>query len=154
TRLLDVGDDLLVDVRVGGDADHRGLLVEQRDRPVLHLAGGVGLGRDVRDLLELERPRQAHRQADVPAEVEEERLGEVPLRYRHSLAMSRSPGMGADSSITYRPTPPAWYAVPQARTTIRRRFRSSTSVRPMSSSSRRPWRTRSPIVSRTDSGCS
>src|SRR5919202_770096 len=47
---------------------------EARDRPVLHLAGRVGVGRDVRDLLQLQRPLEAHRQADVPAEVEEELL--------------------------------------------------------------------------------
>ena len=48
------------------------LLVEQRDRPVLHLPGGVGVGGDVGDLLELQRALQRHRQADVAAEVEEE----------------------------------------------------------------------------------
>ena len=47
-------------------------LIEQRDRTVLHLSGGVGLGRDVGDLLQLERSLEAHREADVTAEVEEE----------------------------------------------------------------------------------
>jgi hypothetical protein len=39
---------------------------------VLHLAGGVGVGGDVGDLLELERALEADGQADVAAEVEEE----------------------------------------------------------------------------------
>ena len=36
-------------------------LVEQRDRAVLHLAGGVGVGRDVGDLLQLQRALEADR---------------------------------------------------------------------------------------------
>ena len=47
-------------------------LVEQRDRPVLHLAGRVGVGGDVGDLLELERALERDREPDVAAEVEEE----------------------------------------------------------------------------------
>ena len=39
---------------------------------------GVGVGRDVGDLLELERALERHRQADVAAEVEEE-LGVLPV---------------------------------------------------------------------------
>src|SRR5207247_4416998 len=50
------------------------------DGSVLHLAGRVGLGRDVRDLLQLERALQTDGQTDVPTEVEEERLVEVTLR--------------------------------------------------------------------------
>ena len=53
-------------------------LVEQRDRPVLHLAGRVGVGRDVGDLLQLERALEADGQADVAAEVEEE-LAVLPV---------------------------------------------------------------------------
>ena len=55
-------------------------VVEQRDRAVLHLAGRVRLGRDVRDLLQLERALERDRQPDVPAEVEEERLVVEALR--------------------------------------------------------------------------
>ena len=39
---------------------------------MLHLAGGVGVGGDVGDLLELERALQRHRQSHVAAQVEEE----------------------------------------------------------------------------------
>src|SRR5215471_4369584 len=73
-RLLDVRDDLVVDMDVRRDDDHGRPLVEQRDRPVLHLPGGVRLGRDVRDLLQLERALERDREADVAAEEEEERL--------------------------------------------------------------------------------
>ena len=61
------------------DDDGRPLL-EQRDRAVLHLAGRVGLGRDVRDLLQLQRALERDRQADVAAEEEEERLLVEALR--------------------------------------------------------------------------
>ena len=39
---------------------------------MLHLPGGVGVGGDVGDLLQLQGPLERHRQADVPAYVEEE----------------------------------------------------------------------------------
>ena len=70
--LLHVGDHLVEDRRVGRDADDRRRLVEQRDRAVLHLAGRVGVGRDVGDLLELQRALERDRQPDVATQVEEE----------------------------------------------------------------------------------
>src|SRR3954454_6689735 len=73
-RLLDVRDDLVVRVDVRRDHDDGRALVEHRDRPVLHLAGRVRVGRDVRDLLQLQRAFERDGQADVPPEVEEERL--------------------------------------------------------------------------------
>ena len=76
--------DLLEHRRVGGDADHRRGLVEQRDRAVLHLAGGVGVGGDVGDLLELQRALERHGQADVAADVEEELA--LPAARRRSRA--------------------------------------------------------------------
>ena len=73
-HLLDVRDELVVDpIHARRDDDDGRALVEQRDRPVLHLAGRVRLGRDVRDLLQLERALERDRQTDVAAEVEEER---------------------------------------------------------------------------------
>ena len=78
-HLLDVRDELVVDVDVRRDDDDGRVLVEQRDRPVLHLAGGVRLGRDVADLLQLQRALERDREADVPAEVEEERPVGEPL---------------------------------------------------------------------------
>src|SRR5918996_721291 len=79
-RLLDVGDDLVVDVDVRRHDDDRRLLIEECDRPVLHLTGRVRLRRDVGDLLELERALERDRQADVPPEVEEERRVVVAAR--------------------------------------------------------------------------
>jgi hypothetical protein len=55
------------------------VLVEERDRAVLHLPRGVGLGRDVRDLLQLERAFERNGQADVASEVQKERLLVVAL---------------------------------------------------------------------------
>src|SRR5207253_3969398 len=43
-------------------------------RTVLHLAGRVRLGRDVRDLFQLQRALERHGKPNMPAEVEEERL--------------------------------------------------------------------------------
>ena len=54
-RLAQVGR-RLVEERAGGcDDDHRHAPVDQRDGPVLHLAGGKALGMDVGELLQLER---------------------------------------------------------------------------------------------------
>ena len=53
------------------DHDDRHLLVDQRDRPVLHLAGRIALGVDVGDLLELERALHGDREHDAPPEEEE-----------------------------------------------------------------------------------
>ena len=61
--LHDVADQLVVDRRAGRDRDERALGVEQRDRAVLQLAGGVALGVDVADLLELERALERGRVA-------------------------------------------------------------------------------------------
>ena len=43
------------------DHDHRHVLVDQRDRPVLQLARGIALGVDVGDLLELQRAFEGDR---------------------------------------------------------------------------------------------
>ena len=72
-RLLDVRHDLVVDMDPRRHHDDRSPFLEQRDRAVLHLAGGVRLGRDVGDLLQLQRALERDRQSDVASEVEEER---------------------------------------------------------------------------------
>ena len=56
-----VRDELVVHRRAGRDGDQRTLGVEQRDRAVLHLTGGIALGVDVADLLELERTLERRR---------------------------------------------------------------------------------------------
>ena len=78
--LLDVRDDLFVDVDARGDDDDRRPFLEQCDRAVLHLTRRVPLGRDVRDLFQLQGTFERDRQPDVPAEVEEERFVVEALR--------------------------------------------------------------------------
>ena len=83
-------------------------LVEQRDRPVLHLARRVGVGRDVGDLLELERALEAHGQADVAAEVEEEAgvlpvLGDPAATGSSTASSSSSIRCGSSRSSATRP---------------------------------------------------
>ena len=51
------------------------LLVDERDGPVLHLAGRIALGVDVRDLLQLERAFERDRIVDAAAEVEKVACG-------------------------------------------------------------------------------
>ena len=58
---LDVALHFLEDVIVRGDRDHRHLLVDERDRAVLHLAGGIALGVNVGNFLQLERAFEGDR---------------------------------------------------------------------------------------------
>ena len=66
-RFLDVADHLLEHVVVRRDRDDRHLLVDERDRAVLHLAGRIALGVDVRDLLQLQRALERDRIVDARA---------------------------------------------------------------------------------------
>src|SRR5258707_3449736 len=68
-NLLDVSEDLLIgDARLlRGDHHHWKLLVDQRDRTVLHLAAGKALGMNVSALLELERALQRDREDAAPS---------------------------------------------------------------------------------------
>src|SRR4026209_956180 len=50
--LFDVADHLVVLRALRGDEDDRHAVVDQRDRPVLHLGGGHALGVNVADFLE------------------------------------------------------------------------------------------------------
>ena len=71
-------------VTVGADENHRHVLgLDQRDRAVLHLAGRVALGVDVRDLLELERALERDGVVDPPPEEEEALRVRVVFRDRH-----------------------------------------------------------------------
>src|SRR3954447_23356372 len=70
-RLLDVADHLLEHVVVRGNRDDRHLLVDQRDRSVLHLARRVALGVDVRDLLQLQRSLEGDGIVDPPPEIQD-----------------------------------------------------------------------------------
>ena len=68
---LHIAQHLLEHVIVGRDRHDRHVLVDERDRPVLHLAGRVPLGVDVRDLLQLERTLERDRVVEAPPEEEE-----------------------------------------------------------------------------------
>ena len=69
--LLYVALDLVVGRIPRGEHDHRHVLVDERDRPVLHLRRRVTLGVDVGDLLELERALQGDGEVVAAPEVEE-----------------------------------------------------------------------------------
>ena len=90
-RFLDVADHLLEHVIVRRDRDDRHLLVDERDRPVLHLAGRVALGVDVGDLLQLERALERDRVVDPAAEEQEVAALVEPLRdlLGHGFALQR-----------------------------------------------------------------
>ena len=57
--LLHVADHLLEHVIARRERDDGHLLVDERDRAVLHLAGGVAFGVDVGDFLQLQRALRA-----------------------------------------------------------------------------------------------
>ena len=78
--LLDVADHLLEHVIVRRDGHDGHLLVDERDRPVLHLAGRVALGVDVRDLLQLQRAFERDRIVDAAPEIEKVAALVEPLR--------------------------------------------------------------------------
>ena len=69
-HLLHVRDGLLENAVVRRDDDDRHVLVDQRDRPVLQLAGGIAFGVDVGDFLELQRAFHGEREVGVAAEIE------------------------------------------------------------------------------------
>ena len=62
---------------VGAERDNERAVLDERDRAVLELAGGVGLGMDVADLLELERALEAERVVEVAADEEDALVVEV-----------------------------------------------------------------------------
>ena len=66
-----VAHDLVEDRATRHQEDRRRVLIHQRDRAVLHLAGGVALGVDVGDLLELERPLERGREVVPSAQIQE-----------------------------------------------------------------------------------
>ena len=68
---LDVAEHLLEHVIVWRDGDDRHLLVDERDRAVLHLAGRIAFGVDVGDFLQLQRAFERDRIVDAAAEIEE-----------------------------------------------------------------------------------
>ncbi len=70
-HLLEVRDHLARTPSCGAMHHDRHVLVDQRDRAVLHLARRVALGVDVGDLLELQRALERDREVDAAPEEEE-----------------------------------------------------------------------------------
>ena len=50
THLLNIGDHLRIDVRLGGKSNHGNIIGDQGDRPVFEFPGGVGFGVNVTNL--------------------------------------------------------------------------------------------------------
>ena len=80
-NLLDVGERLLVERPLGGQHHHRQAGVDQGDGAVLHLAGGIGLGVDVADLLELEGPFVGRGRLEVATQ--EQKVGGLVVLLGH-----------------------------------------------------------------------
>ena len=66
--LFEIGDDLFVAGSWQRQHQHRHVLVDQRNRPVLHLAGGIALGVDVADFLELQGALKGYREHQTATE--------------------------------------------------------------------------------------
>ena len=77
---LNVGLELLEELVRGGDDHDRHVGVNERDGAVLELSGGVALGVDVADLLELQRPLERDGEMHSPAEEKAARLLKEPGR--------------------------------------------------------------------------
>jgi hypothetical protein len=86
-HLLDVGEHLLQGGVAREEAHHGHVAVDERQGAVLHLAAGVALGVDVRDLLELERALQGDGAGEPAAE--EERVARVHDGAGHGLDVAR-----------------------------------------------------------------
>ena len=101
--LLHVGHGLLEHRVAGRDDDDRHVRVDQRDRPVLQLAGRVALGMDVAQLLQLQRALQRERIPCAAAEVEDvPRMGdgarELFAAGSSLSASARRPGAATSSA--------------------------------------------------------
>ncbi len=68
--LLDLRDHLLVPGIPGDQANDRHAFVDERDGAVFHLAGGVTLGMDIRDLFKFEGALVRDRHVETASEVE------------------------------------------------------------------------------------
>ena len=70
-HFLDVPDHLFEDGIVRGDRHHRHQLVDERNRSVLHLAGRVAFGVDVRNFFQLQRALERDRVVNTPSQIQE-----------------------------------------------------------------------------------
>ena len=88
-HFLQIGLELLEERIVGRDRDDGHLGVDQRERAVLQLTGGVGFGVDVRDLLQLERALERDRIVEPAPEEQRVLLFREALRPRDHLRLER-----------------------------------------------------------------
>ncbi len=118
-RLLQIGRGLLEQRAGRRDRDHRHAAVDQRDRAVLHLAGGIALGVDVADLLQLQRAFQRDREAGAAAEIQHvARLGDAGGERAGCARRAPAPRRRGPAPPAARPSPPlpaAALSVPRAR---------------------------------------
>ena len=122
--LGDVGHDLSPELTPSGDGDDHGTLVDERDGPMLHLSGRIGLCPDVGELLQLERTLECDGVAQTTTqEVDVLHLGK-PVRHRKvvvhpSDCSPTSPGRARSSAASSRPSlgamAPRWRAKWRAR---------------------------------------
>ena len=68
-NLNDVAHRLIKERTVGAQRDDERAVLDERDGAVLQLAGGVGLGVDIADLLELQAPLQRQGVVQIAAEI-------------------------------------------------------------------------------------
>ena len=78
-HLFHVRHDLLVHGVLGGDEHHRHEVVDQRDRPMLHLGGGIALGVDVGDFLQFQGALERHGKVVAAPQVEDVLRAHHPL---------------------------------------------------------------------------
>ncbi len=88
-HFLQVGFELLDQLVVGRDGDDRHVFVHQRQRAVLEFAGGIGLGVDVGDFLELQGAFEGDRVMHAAAEKQRVMLVGKALRPGFDLRFQR-----------------------------------------------------------------
>ena len=101
-HLLQVALELFEQRVVGRDRDHRHLRGDERERAVLELAGRVGLGVDVADLLELQRAFERDRIVQAAAEEERVLLARELLAPGDDLRLEREHGLHRHRQVAQR----------------------------------------------------
>ncbi|MCG3768263.1 MAG: hypothetical protein JW394_0367 [Nitrospira sp.] len=68
--------------------DHRHVLVDERDRAMLHLSRCIAFGMNIGHFLQLQSPFQRDRKVDAAPEKQEISLLVIPLGNRHDLRLA------------------------------------------------------------------
>ena len=69
-HFLNVADHFLIGTILGGNENHRHLLVNQSNRSMLHLSSRIALRMDVRNFFQLQSSFQSHREVVAPTQIE------------------------------------------------------------------------------------